>query len=546
MATSKKLRLPTALARYRQGLLLISQALAVLLLASAASAGAEISFEPYELHTGIARHQTVLTGFFLAGEMTEIAVVYVDEEGLPQLRLFAFVDQSWKPWLDARLSPEVSFIDVANIDGRERILTHAPGRLSWFDPESGEEHPLVEVESSYNVIEKGEIPRIDITRDLNKDGRDDLVLPDPQGFWIAIQLIDGSFAEPVRLGPAEPFLDEIVTGEKRSYREVGLTTQTIPWYLSRVHAMDYNQDGRSDLVFWNEDHLDIHLQEENGLFDPLARTFTVDIPFDSDGAYSRLFDFSDQGALNIVFGVGKKTTRKVLHVFRDMNGDGVADLVTLTLAGRTIANQRSLYEVHLGAASPNGTLFSKDASTAIQPRGRAAGMQPRGYSSQWLADDDGDGQIDALFLDVKVGIGGMMRALLGNSVPIDLEHYRMEDGIYPDKPTARRKIRRFDPLDGLGNVFFPVVLMGDVSGDGRSDLLVGQSPEELQIFVARSGSSPLALQPQKVKVALPYDERNTWLTDLNKDGRQDLVVHHGPTDHSPTETHRVTLLLSTD
>ena len=40
-----------------------------------------------------------------------------------------------------------------------------------------------------------------------------------------------------------------------------------PWSQSRVHEMDYNRDGRRDLVFWNEDHFEVHLQDERGLFD---------------------------------------------------------------------------------------------------------------------------------------------------------------------------------------------------------------------------------------------------------------------------------------
>ena len=37
--------------------------------------------------------------------------------------------------------------------------------------------------------------------------------------------------------------------------------------------MDYNRDGRRDLVFWNEDHFVVHTQDERGLFASGAKTF---------------------------------------------------------------------------------------------------------------------------------------------------------------------------------------------------------------------------------------------------------------------------------
>jgi len=243
--------------------------------------------------------------------------------------------------------------------------------------------------------------------------------------------------------------------------------------------------------------------------------------------------------LSLLFGFGKRTERRVLHSLRDLNDDGVADLVVLTLAGRSITRQRSLYEVYFGKATPDGTVVAPEVSTTIHPQGRAGGMQAWGYASQSFQDFNGDGQVDVMFRDVNVGIGGMARTLTGNSVPINLEFYRTEGGTFSDEPAARRKIRRFAPLDGLGNIFFPAIVIGDVNGDGRSDLLVGQSPKELHVFFGEPGPGLLAQQPRKVAVALPYDERNIWLTDINQDGKQDVLMHL-----APSEPDRLTILVA--
>ena len=545
----------------RQGLRsgVVLGALAAVCLASAGTtpAAAEAAgglFDRYEVVTGDGDgRQTVLPGFFLGGASAELAVVHVDDDRRHRLRLYGLEEGAWTSVREATLGPEVLFVDRAEIGGRDRLITYEPGRLSWFDPDSARARLLLEVAASYRSTDQSVLPQVDVTRDLNGDGRDDVVIPDVDGFWVSTQLADGSFAEAVKLGPPEPFRDERVgnldtgegdRGEDRTWGEVGITAATVPVYLSRVHPVDFDLDGRVDLVFWNEDHFEVHLQDERGRFGSRARSFETEVPFDSEGVYSHAFAFRDRGVLSVIFGFGEKARSTVLHSLRDLNGDGVADLVTLTLSGRSFVRQRSVYQMHFGSATPDGTAFAREADAVIQPRGRAGGMQPWGYASQEFEDFDGDGGVDILFRDVQAGFGGMMRALAGNSVPLDLELYRAQEGTYAARPTTRRKIRRFAPFAGPGNVFFPPVLMGDVNGDGRADLVVGESPKELRVFLGVAGPELLARRPETVAVDLPPDERNSRLVDLNGDGKQDLLVLHTPTAREPDRPHRLTTLIA--
>ena len=503
-------------------------------------AAAEFTFGQHEVVSGTEKHQTVLVGFFLGGDFAELAVVNIDETDKRHLHIYTFSEGTWVSELNATLRSEVLFVDVANIGGRDRLITYEQGHLNWFDPESATEQALVEVATNYKSEKDGGIPYVDISRDVNGDGLDDLIVPDIDGFWISVQLRDGSFTTPIKHGPPDPFLDQIALDHTHSYREVGITPLTVLWYMSRVHQMDYDHDGRVDLVFWNADHFDVYHQDANGMFSTVAETFTVDIPFETDGAYSIAFDFKGENMFSLIFGFRENTKRRVLHTFRDLNGDGVSDLVIHALAGRSLGKQRSLYEVHFGMPTPNGTVFARDVGMTIRPRGTAGGLQPWGYSSQWFQDVDGDGKTDILFKDVKTGLAGMSRAMVGKSIAIDIEIYRMENGTYPDKPTAMRKIRPNLDVFETDRVFFPVVLLGDVNGDGRSDLLVGKNWKELEVFLGVPGPALFARKPQKVAVAMPNDERNARLVDLNRDNKQDLLIHYPST----TDPHRVALLVA--
>ncbi|MXV95138.1 MAG: VCBS repeat-containing protein [Gemmatimonadetes bacterium] len=144
--------------------------------------------------------QTVLTGFLLGGPVAELAVVSVDEHDGRRLRIHAFADSVWRPSLDIALRPEVRFVDVANIGGEDRLVTYEPGRLSWFDPGRGTEELLVAVTADFESPRHREVPHVDITRDVNGDGRDDLVVPDSAGFQVFVQTHHGAFADPVGIG----------------------------------------------------------------------------------------------------------------------------------------------------------------------------------------------------------------------------------------------------------------------------------------------------------------------------------------------------------
>ncbi len=493
-------------------------------------AAAQFTFKQYEVITGSAKRQTVLTGFLLDSAVAELAVVNLDENGDRRLRIYGFSDRTWVPRLDATLGPEVLFVDVANIGGRDRLVTYEPGRLNWFDPASATERTLVAVTSSFTPPRRGEIPHTDVSRDVNGDGRDDLVVPQVDGFSVSIQTSGGGFADPVKVGTSTD--TAVSAGADGGYRYT-------PWDHGRIHETDYNRDGRTDLVFWNEDHFEARLQDQRGLFDLAAETFTTDVAFDSDdlGSLSAPYRSPHSG----------KTTARVLHTLADLNGDGIADLGIFSLEGGSLWKMHSNYEVHFGTPEPDGgTLFAPEVSTVAPPGGIPlrilSGRRDRPGIQQH--DLGYDGQAVLVFTTMKMGgfsvIGKVVDALVSRSVSLDLEFYRMEGGVYPDDPSAARKTRIYSlAKSGEKASFLPAVLIGDVNGDGYSDLLMGRGRHELRVFLGVPGPELFTRQHQKVPVAASGDEYS-WLVDLNKDGKQDVLMHHP----SATEPHRLTLLIA--
>ncbi len=495
-----------------------------------AGPGETTGFDIFETETPPAGHQIVLPGWLDGAASAQLAVLGVTPDGAGRARLLILAGPDWHRTVDATLDPGVLFVDIARIRGQDRLITYRRDGFHWFDPDMGAEYPLIALTTGFRSGEDAGIPHLDIARDLNDDGRDDLLLPDQGGFWLSIQSPEGTFGEPMKVGVEEPFLDAKAYGDKRTYREVGIDAQNTPWYLARVHRLDFDRDGRQDLAFWAGEGFLLYRQDAAGGFAAEPGEFVADVAFHFDGAYGLAFQFGDASVASLLLGLRRRDEHTILHGFRDLDADGIADLITLTVSGRSPLRLRGRYDVHLGRPTPGGTTFPAKPDTSVQAPGKSSGGQPWGYAAQRFLDYDGDGLIDTAMSAVNTSLGGMVRAMAANSISMELSLYGFRDGGYPAKPDWQGRVRtRFAPLDRRGPQF-PTVLVGDVNGDGRSDLLTGERWDELRVFLGSAGPEPLAAQPISLRVPIPGNERNALLMDLDRDGSDEVVIQHPSSD----------------
>ena len=497
-------------------------------------------FDRFEIQTPPAVHQTVLTGAFTDNAAGEIAVLAVDDAGVRTLRLYGFDGDAWTTRLATGFPRDALFVDVTRIADHDRLVAYSANGFSRFDPGAEDWRLISATTTDFRAAPGAGVPRVDVFRDLNGDGQEDLILPQAEGFRVALQRQDGTFREAVELGPAEPFLDARAFGDERTYGEVGVTAENIPWYLGRAHRLDYDRDGRQDLAFWKVDRFLLYRQAADGRFSEAPEEFETDVAFDFDGAYGLAFQFGDASIPALMLGTRRRTEHRVLHGFPDIDGDGTADLVVLTLAGRSPLRLRGSYEVHFGKPVPGGTSFPRSPDTVVRAPGRSGGLMPWGYAAQHYLDVDGDGALDMAMAAVNTGLFGMFRAIVGNSVAMDLSLYRLRHGRYAEKPDATLRLgRRFAPLDRRGPLF-PTVLVGDVNGDGRADLVTGERWDELAINLGQDGDAPFAATAIRVAAAVPGDERRARLVDLDLDGKMDVVIAHP----APTVAGRIDVLMA--
>ena len=158
----------------------------------------------------------------------------------------------------------------------------------------------------------------------------------------------------------------------------------------------------------------------------------------------------------------------------------------------------------------------------------------------------------------------------------------MEGGLYADTPNATHRINLqypgahrgpgWVPLDlalrggkhtqeGYLRAFNSILLIGDVTGDSRLDLLVGSDRRSLpglefhpvdlfKVYIGVPGPDLFSRLPKDVAVPMPDHGEYAWLVDLNKDGKQDILLHHpsccrGDMHREATiEPPRVTMLIA--
>ncbi len=228
--------------------------------------------------------------------------------------------------------------------------------------------------------------------------------------------------------------------------------------------------------------------------DVVNRKLAPDIEFDStdlawlaapEGVRNRRLDHEPEGEL----------TGRVLHAVRDFNGDGVADLGVFELKGGELKKMHSSYEVHFGRPTSHGGItFATEASTRVDSDGIPFDIV--------LSDFDDDGQVDISIMVLRPGffkvIGVLLSSVFRDSISLKLELYRMDDGRYPARPDAVRKVRTIPPLGESGEVAakFPEISFLDADGDGRTDLLVQSGADEHLFYSGLPRPKLFAGKPQ--------------------------------------------------
>ena len=239
-------------------------------------------------------------------------------------------DQSWS------LDTTAVVLDIGNIygDAKKEICYLTPNEARYYRIEGDyynlEPGVLFEAGGLAVFPSKRRIPIINFVRDWNSDGRDEVGIFRFEGLSIYSPDSSGTFSAENQV------LIELDTGMSRAGRESEETVSKTAGLNARftfpdIELIDYDSDGRKDLIATTEDRVIVYRQG-------------ADQTFSTNPDNNMLFDVRTQHE--------KIEGHAELHTsVTDLNGDGFADAVVTKQTNKGLSNFRGVINIFYG--TPN-------------------------------------------------------------------------------------------------------------------------------------------------------------------------------------------------
>jgi hypothetical protein len=382
--------------------------------------------------------------------------------------------------------------DVHADPGDEVVLFNASGAFVWRPGRSAEERfaRLLEGAFLWQLARREEAFQWSAgVRDLDGDGWVDLILPEPSGYRVAFQRRDekgASFAEASVLRvPPEPAADGTWLSTdpdgpgwrgSRSDSEVGLafslssglddefalpsTLLTVLESTPAPQLLDWDGDGDLDLLGQTPSRLHVWTQANGAFVDAERQAFELPVAADRD----RKLDASYSS-----------------HAV-DLNGDSKADCVIF--AGDKRSNDIRTQSLVFVQGAGKGEAAQTADAPLFGPRGLPQDLLVfAGFvATVRFAAVDGDALPDMIVSAVRPDLIDQLRAVSSEAIDTDLFVYLNRNGRFARRPDLAWRMSL-----PLKDFHATARFVGDLSGDGVSELMVRDEPGRLRVLMVRAG-----------------------------------------------------------
>ncbi len=345
---------------------------------------------------------------------------------------------------------------------------------------------LIKTNSLITSSDPSRIFRYHFIRDLDCDGRDEILIPQPEQFYVFSQSGKNVYTLTQRLWISPEFIIDKNEGVKFLY--------TLP----NLIQADFNGDGRSDMLVINSEQIDIFLHQIPDtsiniipLTPPLYRYW-----MGMKNVHSSVFESAAPPSVSI---------EPV-----DLDGNGYVDVVVSRAARGGFTKNISQIQIYMNRSghydtNPNHILTAENFN-----------------GEHIICDFNRDGLLDIGLLTLRTGFIHTAEFLLTKKVGYKYQFYLMrEDRTFPKIPDGSISFSRRVSIADIMNASLLSSTDGDFNGDGIKDLIVPTDENEFTIFPGDERKIFTKKNSIKIEVHL---SNHFCITDLNNDGISDIIL----------------------
>jgi hypothetical protein len=460
------------------------------MLACGAASGQD--FDEFVINAGFRVEQEVLVADLYGDSRRQILIAGRDdahEQHLAIYSLDSIREPGAKPLVTLNPGPDLIAYDVGRLGDDDALLFIEPGRVLRYSFEDGDFVEFIKIRSIYGQQRSGDINPIDFFRDIDGDGRDDLIVPDTAGYRIRLQKTDGSLGEELLLEESSRMT---VTGDVVSFESRPL------------FSGDVNFDGLADLGVWRGNTLRVYPQLPDHRYQSKPDIVQLGLGLLSEAEFRAL-----EAAAGSVDQRG--LSQKIIVSIEDHNGDNLPDILIESTMSMGVFDKRNTLSLHLGRRQGESLVYSEAEDALLASEGLQYGMV--------TTDIDGDGLQDLVVRKVRLSFSRVIRALISGNVSLRLSFFRMTQ------------------------IDIPAVAVADFDGDGLKDLMIQTRPGQLSLSQGIANENLFTDESTNIEVELPRNGDLVASEDVNNDGRADLVMRYTAADGEQA-AHLVRLLIA--
>jgi len=460
-------------------------------------------FDELVIESPVSLTHPVLTAELLPDSGKEIVTFGVDEQGTRWLHLYKFNPQQVNYLLDAAvpLPRELLRFDLSEaLPGHMQALYFLGAKgIYQYDPAAKLIKHIRNAQSLFLKDNPDYISRDHFVVDINQDGVDEFLLPNFRHISYLSSTSDGSFSQL-----------ELPIKATAIVNDDGMSFLSKQYYIQ-----DINQDGRKDFIVATQGRLIVHHQQADDSLAAKAQEITLAADISAiDWWHKRDATGRSLDQANLIY--------RKLELLRDINHDGIIDMVVKATQSSGVLDRVNDYQVFIGAMVDNQLRFKPQTSSVISADGTLSGFE--------LVDIDNDGRLEAILGGFDIGLSQIIGALLSGSIDQDVYLFAMDQqDNFVSKPNVAKEVELSFSLSS-GQTGSPVVQLADINGDKRKDLVLSYGEKKLKVYWGIAGNKMFNRRGVKHSTLLPQDGDSIAVSDLNNDGKDDLVLKYGRLD----------------